>query len=154
MSATLVIKLLSVRVIALIYSSVLAEAKPCLLPSCTGIVFERNYFKVSQQKEELVEERVSGCLCASPGSRDLRGAGPGVLFHPWLRRFPAHCSLSTVTSRLSLGSVAKQLQKSHLGAGIPGWDALHSSQTRLWGCTRSTGHQNKRLASLWASSKD
>lgn len=44
-SATLVIKLLSVRVMALIYSSVLAAAKPCLPPSCTEILFERNYFK-------------------------------------------------------------------------------------------------------------
>lgn len=44
-SATLLIKLLSVRVMALIYPSVLAAAKPCFPPSCTEILFERNHFK-------------------------------------------------------------------------------------------------------------
>lgn len=47
MPATLVIKLLSVRVIALIYSSILAAASP-ISRSLTEILFKRKYFKNGQ----------------------------------------------------------------------------------------------------------
>lgn len=46
MSAALVIKLLSVRLTALIYSSVLAAAKPCFPPSCTEYFLKETISKV------------------------------------------------------------------------------------------------------------
>lgn len=45
-SAALVIKLLSVRLTALIYSSVLAAAKPCFPPSCTEYFLKETISKV------------------------------------------------------------------------------------------------------------
>lgn len=76
---------------------------------------------VSQQKEEWVEESISGCLCASPGSCDLRGAG-------------FRCPVPSVTKEVSCTlfssapshPVTKQLRKSHLGAGGDGIPAGES----------------------------